>query len=95
MQLKTVSAALSKEEVHLADEHGNFTRTWARLELGAELEEEDDPAEAIGRLKEILQTEVDDWLLFQGGYIAPPPETEQLEEIVEEAAAADDIDIPV
>lgn len=93
MKLKTVTAALSKEEVHLADENGNFTRTWARIELGAELEPGEDEAAAIQELRRTLQAQVDDWLLDQGGYIppaeAPAEKYPELEEV--DAATSDDI----
>ena len=81
MQLKTVEVSLSKEERRIVDEQGNVASTWARIGVTAELGPEDDPTEAIQKLREIIQPEVDAWLLAQGGFVPPPGAAEMYEEV--------------
>lgn len=98
MQLKQLEVSLSKEERRIVDEFGNTASTWAKIGFTVELAEGDDPGQSIRALRELIQPEVDDWLLRQGGYVAPPPE--EMPELTEEtgdfpAEVTDDIfDIP-
>lgn len=81
MKLTQIEVSLSKEERRIVDEYGNAASTWARIGITAELDEGDLPENCIKLLKEEIQPQVDDWLLRQGGYIAPPGETiEEVEE---------------
>lgn len=109
MQLKMIEVSLSKEERRIVDEYGNAASTWARIGITAELEPDDLPEKCIELLKAQIQPQVDDWLLHQGGYIAPPDEP--IEEVEERLGAlfgtevkvseispngdADDDDIPL
>lgn len=81
MQIKQVEVSLSKEERRITDEYGNTASTWARIGFTADLLEGDDPTQAIRDLREIIQPQVDDWLLRQGGYI--PSQAEQTDPIPE------------
>ena len=75
MQLKMIEVSLSKEERRIVDEYGNAASTWARIGITAELEPDDLPEKCIELLKAQIQPQVDDWLLRQGGYLAPPGES--------------------
>jgi hypothetical protein len=102
MKLKQVEVSLSKEERRITDEYGNTASTWARIGFTAELVEGDDPIQAMRDLRELIQPQVDDWLLHQKqSYVPPTPEEieEVLDEIEAECAAAEtsgnDDDIPL
>jgi hypothetical protein len=85
MIIKTLEVSLSKEERRIVDEHGNTASTWARIGFTVELEPGDIPDMCIKQLRGEIQPEVDEWLLNQGGYIAPPrEEVQQLPELIEE-----------
>jgi hypothetical protein len=71
MQLKTLEVALSKEEKRMIDEYGNTASTWVRIGFTVELGEGDLPEACIALLRDEIQTQVDDWLLRQGGYLGP------------------------
>lgn len=81
MLIKQVELSLSKEERRIVDEHGNVASTWARIGFTADLVEGDDPADCIQELRGIIQPEVDDWLLAQGGFVPPPGAAEMYEEV--------------
>lgn len=84
MRVTQLEVSLSKEERRIVDEYGNSASTWARIGLTAEMDEGDDVPECIIQLRELIQPQVDDWLLRQGGYITPPrEEIKEIEEVFE------------
>ncbi len=107
MQIKQIEVSLSKEERRVVDEYGNSASSWVRIGFTADLLEGDDPTQAIHELREIIQPQVDDWLLRQGGYVPPQAEqtdpipelTESLADFLEETGGvihqAGDDDIPL
>lgn len=93
-KIKLIELSLSKEERRITDEHGNTASTWARIGVTVELTKDDDPEQAIEEMKALIQPQVDDWLLRQGGYVSEAGARLEIEQVMEDIFGPEALVVP-